>query len=486
MRGLPDCAFLTVSRAREGQAGSMTPLVEEIAYRDPFAAFLAFSGHDNLVFLDSALAVPRLGRYTFIAAEPFRVLKSKNGATTLDGRAQAGNPWDVLGGELRRYPSGTLAGVPPFQGGAAGYFGYELARHLERVPAAASDDQGFPDLALGFYDAVIAFDQEARRGFIVSSGHPETEPAARTARAKDRAAGMMRRLETAPETAPPPPAVPRRAEVGSNFTRPGYEATVQAVIDYIYAGDISQANLSQRFRSLLPRGLTPLALYHRLRGFNPAPFAAYLAFGEVVVASSSPERFLRLERGRVETRPIKGTRPRGPNPMADSALAQALLASEKDRAENVMIVDLLRNDLSRVCQDGSVEVPELCIAESYATVFHLVSTVLGRLAPGLDAVDLLRASFPGGSITGAPKIRAMEIIAELEPHRRGPYCGSIGYIGFDGTLDSNIVIRSYALQGEQIAFNAGGGIVADSRPAEEYEETLAKAGALVMALSPEA
>jgi para-aminobenzoate synthetase component 1 len=259
---------------------------------------------------------------------------------------------------------------------------------------------------------------------------------------------------------------------------------VQRVIDYIFAGDIFQANLSQRFQAPMPADLSGFDLYRRLRAINPAPFAAMIKSEDVHIVSASPERFLTLRDGRVETCPIKGTRPRGATPEADRAFAAALLASEKDRAENVMIVDLLRNDLSRVCRDGTVEVPRLCELESFATVFHLVSTVTGILRPGLSAVDLLRACFPGGSITGAPKIRAMEIIAELEPTRRGPYCGSIGYVGFDGAMDSSIAIRTYAIKDGIVAFQAGGGIVADSRPADEYDETLAKARALIAALSP--
>jgi para-aminobenzoate synthetase component 1 len=254
------------------------------------------------------------------------------------------------------------------------------------------------------------------------------------------------------------------------------------VIDYIYAGDIYQANLSQRFQTILPEGDSPFALYQRLRRLNPAPFAAYLNFGDIVIASASPERFLQLRGGWVETRPIKGTRPRGATPVEDKAHARELLASEKDRAENVMIVDLLRNDLSRVCRDHTVTVPELCVLESYATVHHLVSTVVGQLNPGATAIDLLRATFPGGSITGAPKIRAMEIIAALEPTQRGPYCGSIGYVGFDGNIDSSITIRTYAIKNNVVTFQAGGGIVADSDPAAEYEETLTKAGALMEAV----
>ncbi|MGH6929326.1 MAG: anthranilate synthase component I family protein, partial [Dongiaceae bacterium] len=224
--------------------------------------------------------------------------------------------------------------------------------------------------------------------------------------------------------------------------------------------------------------------YCRLRDLNPAPFAAFLRFDDVEIVSASPERFLSMRGNRVETCPIKGTRPRGRTVEEDRALADELLASEKDRAENVMIVDLLRNDPSRVCRDRSIDVPRLCELESFATVHHLVSTIVGELRPDLTAVDLLAACFPGGSITGAPKIRAMEIIAELEPTRRGPYCGSIGYIGFDGGMDTSIVIRTYAIRNGCVTFQAGGGIVADSTPAGEYAETLAKARALIAALSP--
>jgi len=277
--------------------------------------------------------------------------------------------------------------------------------------------------------------------------------------------------------------VPDVPGVRSNFTRAGYLDAAARVIEYVYAGDIFQANLSQRLQA--PLAGTPFELYRRLRQRNPAPFAAYLDFGDVVVASSSPERFLRVDDGRrVETRPIKGTRPRGVGPEHDAALALALAESDKDMAENVMIVDLLRNDLSRVCRPGSVRVPELFALEHYQTVHHLVSTVVGELAPQRDALDLLRAAFPGGSITGAPKVRAMQIIAELEPTQRAVYCGSIGYVSVTGALDTSIVIRTYLVIGRDVYFQVGGGIVADSDPAQEYRETLDKARGLIAALEP--
>ena len=473
----------------------MTPLdhrrpqplkVREIAYRDPLCAFAAFAEWPYAIFLDSAQVLERLGRYSLIAADPFRTMVSKGRDTRLDGRTIDADPFQALADELARFPIEPLSELPPFQGGAAGYFSYDLGRRLERLPAPRRDDMGFPDLGLAFYDTVIAFDHHLEKAWILSSGYPEDDPAKRRERAEARIAEFsnaisnynnndLRDLDSEPV----------EQKIVANFTRSDYQAAVQRVIDYILAGDIFQANLSQRFEASLPVGWSGFDLYRQLRRINPAPFAAYLKFADTELASSSPERFLKVRDRRVETRPIKGTRPRGITAAEDDRLALELLASEKDRAENVMIVDLLRNDLSRVCRDASVAVPELCVLEAYPTVYHLVSTVVGELVPGATAVDLLKACFPGGSITGAPKIRAMEIIAELEPTQRGPYCGSIGYIGFDGAMDSNILIRTYAIKDRRVTFQAGGGIVADSDPAAEYQETLDKARALIAALSAE-
>jgi para-aminobenzoate synthetase component 1 len=269
--------------------------------------------------------------------------------------------------------------------------------------------------------------------------------------------------------------------VTSNFDRRGYLRAVRRAIDYVHAGDCFQVNLAQRL--LCPARLPPLELYRRLRQRNPAPFAGYLDLGDFVIASASPERFVRTLDGRVQTRPIKGTRPRGATPEEDQMRAAELLASAKDRAENVMIVDLMRNDLGRVCRFGSVRVEALCRLESYRTVHHLVSEVRGTLRPGLGPVDLLRAAFPGGSVTGAPKVRAMEIIAELEPVARGPYCGSLGYVGFDGAMDTSILIRTFTAGKGWVQFPVGGGIVADSDPESEYAETLHKAEGLLRALA---
>ncbi len=457
-------------------------LVEDLSLgvlpRDISAWLQALADLPGLVFLDSARPGGPLGRYSFLAADPIHRIEAKNGRVTLDGESVDGDPFAVTQRLLARYPVAPRPDLPPFQTGLAGFFGYDLRHHLERLPAHATDDQPFPDLCLGFYDVVVAVDHELQRCTVMSSGYPATG-SDRLGRARIRLDAMVARLRSA---RPMADIADWSIVAKPDLDRGTVEAMVRKTIDYIEAGDIYQANITHRFRATLPPDLDRLALYRELRRRNPATFAAYLDFGETAILSSSPERFLKLRDGCVETRPIKGTRPRGATAAEDAAQAAALLASEKDHAENLMIVDLLRNDLSRVCEIGSVKVPVLCGLESYATVHHLVSVVTGTLLPGHDAVDLLRATFPGGSITGAPKIRAMEIIAELEPNRRGPYCGSIGYLGADGSMDTSIVIRTYCILGNELSFQVGGGIVADSDPAAEYAETLDKAKALIETL----
>ena len=457
--------------------------IVEIPYRDPFAAFQAFATAPGCAFLDSAAEGDARSRWSYIGADPYAFLTSGPDGVRLDGVPVPGTPFEVLAQALS---AGTLppAGGPvPFVGGAIGYLGYELGRHLERLPAPRRSDPAIPEMAIGLYDAVLAFDRQERRAYIVSTGRPETGSAAE-ARALLRADELRSRLEAAPEHAPAPDFAPAGAFVPEQ-PRAEVEEAVARVIEYIRAGDIFQANLTHRMRGRMPEGLDDLTLYARLRLLSPSPFAAFLRAGPgLAVLSASPERFLSLAPdGRIETRPIKGTRRRSADPDEDAALARALLASVKDRAENLMIVDLLRNDLSRVAEVGSVKVPLLCALETFASVHHLVSVVEGRLRPGLGPVDLLKACFPGGSITGAPKIRAMEIIHELEPAPRGVYCGSVAWIGFDGAMDSSIVIRTITRAGDTLFAQAGGGIVADSDPADEYEESLIKLSPLLRALS---
>ncbi|MFS8038211.1 aminodeoxychorismate synthase component I [Xanthobacter sp. AM11] len=460
--------------------------IVEIPYRDPFGAFQACSAAAHCAFLDSAAAGDPRARFSYIAADPFQVITSDAAGVRVDGVAVAASPFQALARALAAHRLPAAPGPVPFRSGAIGYLGYELGRHLERLPPPRPADPPLPEMVMGLYDTVVAFDHAAARAFILASGAPERGDGARRARARRRADELKERLEAAPAAAPAPDWT-LRGTFRPERPRAEVEAAIARVIEYIRAGDIFQANLTQQMRARVPQGLGDLALYARLRALSPSPFAAFLRCGaDISVLSASPERFLSLAPdGRVETRPIKGTRPRGADAAEDAALAAALLASEKDRAENLMIVDLLRNDLSRVSQVGSVKVPALCALETFASVHHLVSVVESRLQPGLGPVDLLEACFPGGSITGAPKIRAMEIIHELETAPRGVYCGSVAWIGFDGAMDSSIVIRTITQAGDTLLTQAGGGIVADSDPVDEYEESLVKLAPMLRALSGE-
>jgi para-aminobenzoate synthetase component 1 len=435
------------------------------------------------------------GRYSYVMADPVRLLVSRQGrCVNLAGEAQA-NPWEALHAEVAGCHQAVQPGLPPFQGGWAGMLGYDLARWLERLPAPIIDEFSPPEMVAGLYDTVLATDRLTGEQWLISTGLGFREPV------EARAARAMRRLEffAGKLRAEPLPwdhsfgqgqrveparlrAVPGQPGVFSHFSREEYLGTLSRGIEYIHAGDCFQVNLAQR---LLHADRPPLSLLGRIRGKNPVPFGCWLDWGDGQLISASPERFLRLEGGVVSTRPIKGTRPRGASPGADEALRQELVRSPKDRAENIMIVDLLRNDLGRSCVPGSMVVPTVCEIESFPTVHHMVSEVRGRLRPGLGPVDLLAAAFPGGSVTGAPKIRAMEIINELEETRRGAYCGSFFWIGADGSMDSNILIRSITRQGGWLSFPVGGGIVADSEPEDEYAETLHKAKGVIRLLDGE-
>lgn len=426
----------------------------------------------NLTFFDSAASNELLGRYSYLSCDPFSTYKVVDGRAFWNDEALDGDPWELLRARLANYPQEYRPDLPPFQGGAAGFFGYDLSRTLERLPAQRTD-LGLPQSILHFYDVVVSFDHPHRRCWIVSTGWPEQDPARRRERARGRAKEFAALLAK-----PKPPAAEHTVAVGtwhSNFHREDYVAAVRRVINLILAGEVFQANIAQRFSARLPTLFDPVGFYCRLRSLNPAPFAALLRYGMLTVASSSPERFVKLDGRQVETRPIKGTIARSADFEEDHRRAETLLNSEKDRAENTMIVDLLRNDLSRVCTLHSVAVPVLCKLESYASVHHLVSVVTGELETDGDALSLLRASFPGGSITGAPKVRSMEIIAEIEGIARDVYCGAIGYIGFNGYMDTNIAIRTVTIEGDRAVFHAGSGITALSDPDAEYEETLAKA-----------
>jgi para-aminobenzoate synthetase component 1 len=468
------------------------PLVEELhPAPDAWEVAQRLAGCSHLLFLDSAQFHPTLGRYSFVTADPFDWIESRGDSVTIDGqKRRICNPFSLLAERLARHQIPTHAGLPPFQGGAAGLFGYDLCHHIERLPRPPIDEFQTPDMAVGFYDWVVAFDHADDRAWLISTGLPEVDPRRRRQRAGARLRYVQELLNRDPPQFLMPDCLPISLSashpiqgilgLASNFTRQAYLAAARRAIEYVHAGDCFQVNIAQRL--VYPQREHSLNLYGRLRERNAAPSAGYFDLGEFVIASASPERFLLLQDNEVETRPIKGTRQRGWTPEEDFARADELLESDKDRAENVMIVDLLRNDLGRVCEYGSVRVEAVCRVESFRTVHHLVSEVRGRLRHGLGPVDLLKAAFPGGSVTGAPKIRAMEIIAELEPTARGPYCGSLGYIGFDGTMDTNILIRTFTVGKGWVQFPVGGGIVADSDPDREYEETWHKAEGLLRAL----
>ncbi|KQP37793.1 aminodeoxychorismate synthase component I [Methylobacterium sp. Leaf106] len=458
----------------------------EIPFIDPVAAAEAFSSLPGLAFLDSAMRHETLGRVSIVAADPFGRFRYANGRATLDGRPLEGRQSGETGLEALRacLAPYRLAGDEGtgFPGGAIGYFAYDLGASLERVRPPARRAGLTDDIAFNLYDTVLSIDHDSRTCRLIATGFPELTESARADRARarlDRFAELLAAGGTGTRTETPPLAW------GSNFTRASYEAAVERVRDYIRAGDIYQANIAQRFEAALPAGYDPFSLYHRLRETNPATFGAYLSFGALTIASSSPERFMKLQGRAVETRPIKGTVRRVEDPAEDRALGEALQANVKERAENIMIVDLLRNDLSRICEPHSVKVPVLCGLESYASVHHLVSVVTGTLRQGLDAIDLIAATFPGGSITGAPKLRAMDIITEIEGDARELYCGAIGAIGFDGSLDTSIAIRTVFMDEARAVLQAGGGVTLLSDPAAEYEETLTKAARVFAAFEPD-
>ena len=448
--------------------------------RDPLAALAALPGAFALrSSLPDNGARFRQARWTLFGADPFEMFRG--GEQDLPGRfrrlaATVAPPETAVPQDLQDIP---------FTGGAVGYWAYDYGRRLERLPELARDDLQLPDRVVGLYDVTGAHDHDTGRTWVFSTGLP-ADGDARAARARERLGQFCSRLESdeASEEAAPPRVRARARVATSTFTAAGYRRAVDEVRDAIARGDIFQANVSQRWQLPLKGAHRhALALDAALRELTPSPFAATLLLGNHAVLSASPELFLRRRGDAVTTRPIKGTRPRGADEARDAALALELQASAKDRAENVMIVDVLRNDLGRVCETGSVTVPELCALERFPQVWHLTSTVTGKLRSSLDAFDLLHACFPGGSITGAPKIRAMEILEALEPVRRHLYTGAIGWVGWDGDADWNIAIRTAVATPSAIVWNAGGGITADSDPEAEYRESLAKGEGLRAAIS---
>lgn len=427
---------------------------------DPVDSFAPLAAQPYSIFLDSAKPGHDLNRVSYLCWHPFETIEARGGRITITNAdhqfTYAADPFQVVRERLALWGDGfkPQAGLPAFQGGAAGFFGYDLARGIEKLPSRATKTTQ-PDMCIGLYDKVLAFDHASGQAHLMI----RAESAAEAKRHKAYIEWTMG----------------ERPQFGgcdldwrSERSDEQYKADIKRVVEYIYAGDIFQANLSRRFSADVPHEFDAFSHYIRLREVNAAPYGAFLNFGDVKLSSASPERFLEVRGRTVETRPIKGTMP-------SSLPAAALAESDKDRAENIMIVDLLRNDLSKVCEDHSIEVPDLCKVETFEGLHHLVSTVRGKLRGDQSAMDALRACFPGGSITGAPKIRAMQIIDELEPNRRGAYCGAIGYVGFDGTMDTSISIRTLVYERGKVHLQTGGGITAQSDAQGELDETLTKA-----------
>jgi para-aminobenzoate synthetase component 1 len=459
----------------------------------PLAALEAVEETSGTLFLETGGERVHEREWAFLAFDPLWRLTLSGGALWRSGLRLAGSPLDALRAAWPRPLAVEPDPAVPFAGGLAGYLSYDFKDALHRYPRRAPRGSGLPDLVLGYYDVVWSWERGTGRGWVIATGPDGADRERRAGAARERLAAQWERVTRGGRGAAPGGAArPPRAgharnasgsgspRIASNFTRTAYRETVRRALEHIAAGNIYQVNLAQRF--LVAPSPAPAALFRRLREAAPAPFAALVALDEGGIASSSPERFFRIEGDRIETWPIKGTRPRGRTPEEDAALARELRSSEKDRAENVMIVDLERNDLGRICRTGSVAVPSLCAVESFSNVHHLVSRVEGRLNPAAAPVDILAAMFPGGSVTGTPKIRAVGIIDELEPVRRGVFTGAIGYWDRRGGCDWNLAIRTVVVERGTASFHVGGGIVADSSPDAEYEETLAKAAGMMGAL----
>ncbi|HHT9144649.1 MAG: aminodeoxychorismate synthase component I [Candidatus Brocadiaceae bacterium] len=451
----------------------------------PLEAFYRFVPQKNLFFLDSALPIKGISRYSFLGFQPFLIMKTKHHKITLTDKEGVleieGNPFEHLRELLKQFSLKNTNDSIPFQCGVVGYFGYDLCHFIERLPSKAIDDIGLPDMYMGFYDTIISYDNLLEKCQVI--GVDFGLDSALEDRMKQAVEILCRKSDSVYETTyhKPNPKI-TETTLRFNFTKEHYLNAIRHIKDYISAGDVYQVNLSHRIETHLD--IPPYELYRILRSVNPAPFSCYLNFDDVAIISSSPERFLNVHAKHVQTRPIKGTRPRGKDAKTDEIMKQELLSSQKDDAELTMIIDLERNDLGRVCDYGSVKVTERKVLETYPTVYHLVSTVEGDLHEQYDLIDLLKATFPGGSITGAPKIRAMQIIDELEPTQRSVYTGAIGYIGFNGDADLNIAIRTFVMKDKSVYFQVGSGIVADSNEEEEYEETMHKAKALIDSLKP--
>jgi anthranilate/para-aminobenzoate synthase component I len=490
--------FLTVPMSH-----GVRPLYKEIPYSSPCSVYESLIS-SNSFLLESVRGSQKIARYSFIGIDPCLSCRIKNGAIEMYSSEKRSTmfskePLSVLKGLINKYKQIPIDDLPPFQGGIVGFFGYDFVHYLERLPKTAVDDLALPDAHFLLFDKVVAFDHKDKRCWIVAcpgvkDSLNENSKIIRgwSEKYDESAEALNDILRRILDFASPGKDSSRRSDSMMRVSgrkidivcETGQEAYMDMVIrakEYIAAGDIFQINLSQRVSAQVLHK-NPWDLYSVLKSVNPSPFAAYMDFGDYHIVSSSPERLLRVSGRTVDTRPIAGTRPRGSDSREDQMMREELLLNEKERAEHIMLIDLERNDLGRISEYGTVNVDELMITEDCSHVIHIVSNVTGNLADGKDCFDAIRAAFPGGTITGVPKVRCMEIIDELEPVSRGPYTGSIGYIGFAGGMDFNIIIRTFVIKKDMAYVQAGAGIVADSDPEREYFETLKKAEALIKTL----
>ena len=480
--------------------GKIPPLYEEIPYSSPSLIYESLASANSFL-LESVKGPEKIARYSFIGFDPCLIFKVKNGLIEIETSEKktifSNGPLKTMKNFVTVYTQKPFEYLPPFQGGIVGIISYDFVQYLERLPRNAVDDINLPDAHFLMIDRLIAIDHLYKRCWIIVC------PGAKDLVEGEGATGRVDWSEKYDEAEYKVNEILKRAtqftnknknsllvisslisssiEIIYEMKKNEYMDIVKKAKEYIAAGDIFQANLSQRVSAHI-RDRNPWILYRILSSINPSPFAAFIDFGDYQIVSSSPERLLRVKNRIIDTRPIAGTRPRGKDSMEDELMRSELLLNEKERAEHIMLIDLERNDIGRVSDYGTVRVDELMITEDYSHVIHIVSNIRGNLADGKDCFDAIKAAFPGGTITGVPKVRCMEIIDELEPVRRGPYTGSIGYISFSGDIDLNIVIRTFVIKDKMAYVQAGAGIVADSEPEREYYETLKKAEALIKTL----
>jgi anthranilate synthase component 1 len=455
--------------------GNLVPVHREIVadMETPVSAFLKINRGGNSFLLESVEGGQRLARYSFIGTEPYRDLTVKATDQT--------DPLDIIAEELHKYQVVPLEGLPRFAGGAVGYLSYETVNRFEKLPSPAKDSLNLPEARFMFVDTMLVFDHVTHKikvlSYVKLHGDINKEYQKAVAKIDDLVARLQQPYAAKIITGS---KAVNAAKLTSNTSRKAFEANVQKIKDYITDGEAIQVVYSQRLSQ--PTDLPPFEIYRALRTINPSPYMFYLDYGDFQIVGASPEVLVRIEDGNVMTRPLAGSRPRGKTPQEDAALEKELRGDEKERAEHIMLVDLGRNDIGRVSQAGSVKVSELMDVERYSHIMHLVTHVQGKLRPDMDTFDALRACFPAGTVSGAPKVRAMEIIAELEPEKRGPYAGAVGYFSFSGNMDMAIAIRTMVVSKGTAYVQAGAGIVYDSIPSREYEESLNKARALLKAL----